>query len=80
MNDPFGSMNNLLNQYSAFMQNPIGFLAQRNMNVPANIQNNPQAIIQHLMNSGQMNQAQFNGLRQLAGQIQQNPQFQQFFR
>lgn len=69
------SFNQFFNGYKNFMGNRMQFLAKR-MNIPQNIGNDPNAIIQHLMNSGQMNQGQYNQLKQIAGQIQNNPQFQ----
>lgn len=48
--------------------NPLGFLRQCGFNIPDNV-NNPNAIIQHLMNSGQINQAQYNQARQMAQQF-----------
>ena len=46
-------------------QNPIAFLRSRGMNVPENIAGNPNAIIQHLMNSGQVSQSQYDRARQM---------------
>lgn len=51
-------MNNILQAYQQFMQNPIKLLAQR-FNIPENI-NTPQDIIQYLLNTGQVTQAQVN--------------------
>lgn len=52
-------------------QNPreqaMNLLKQRGINVPENISNNPQAIIQHLMQSGQVPQ----GRLQMAQQMMQ---------
>ena len=52
-------------------QNPAQLLAQK-FNVPSNL-NNPQDIIQHLLNSGQINQDQVNQ----AMQMQNDTFFQQ---
>lgn len=68
--------NQFFNSFRGFMGNPMQMLMQR-MSIPQNMVNDPNAIIQHLMNSGQMSQDQFNFLRQKANQIQNNPQFQQ---
>ena len=57
---------NLQAMLQQFQSNPVQFLMQRNLNIPQEMLNNPQAAIQHLMNSGQMSQAQFNQFRQLA--------------
>lgn len=61
---PVGGMNPMamLNQLK---QNPLGLLRQAGYNVPDNM-TNPQAIIQHLMNSGQISQAQLNQAQQMA--------------
>lgn len=69
--------NQFFNSFRGFMGNPMQMLMQNRLNIPKNMANNPNAIIQHLMNSGQMNQGQYNQLKQMAGQIQNNPQFQQ---
>lgn len=55
---------NLLQQLRS---NPLGMLRQYGFNVPDNL-NDPNAIIQHLMNSGQINQNQYNQARQMAQQ------------
>lgn len=46
-------------------QNPLGVLRQRGFNVPDNL-TNPQAIIQHLMNSGQVSQQQLSQAQAMA--------------
>ena len=46
--------------------NPLGALRQAGFNVPENM-SNPQAIIQHLMNSGQVSQQQLTQAQQMAG-------------
>lgn len=71
---PFGTF---MSQFKGFMGNPMQMLLQNKLNVPQNMANDPNAIIQHLMNSGVMSQEQYNQLKQTAGQIQNNPQFQQ---
>lgn len=59
-----GGMNPMamLNQLKT---NPLEFLRQRGFNVPENL-NDPNAIVQHLMNSGQVNQQMYNQARQMA--------------
>lgn len=61
-----GGMNPMMmmNQLRA---NPLAFLRQNGFNVPDNL-SNPNDIIQHLMNTGQINQAQYNQARQMAQQ------------
>lgn len=68
--------NQFFNSFRGFMGNPMQMLMQR-MNIPQNMANEPNAIIQHLMSSGQMNQSQYNQLKQISEQIQNNPQFRQ---
>ena len=72
------SFNDFANRYSGFMNNPVQTLLQNNVNIPQNMQN-PQSIVQHLMDSGQMTQQQFNQLQDIAKRIQQNPRFVQMF-
>ena len=60
-------------QFKQFMQNPSQILSR--LNIPQNLQNNPQAMIQHLLNNGAMSQQQFNQLQQMAKQIQNSPAF-----
>lgn len=56
-------MGNIMQMWSQFQQNPMGMLAQR-FNIPQNIRN-PQDIVQHLLNSGQVTQAQVNQAMQM---------------
>lgn len=39
-----------------FKKNPMEFLMRSRLNVPQNLQGNPQAIVQHLMQTGQVPQ------------------------
>lgn len=64
----------LAQMYSQFMQNPMGMLSRR-YNIPQNVQN-PQDIIQHLLNSGQISQAQVNQ----AMQMKNDPQVRNLFK
>lgn len=50
-------------------QDPRKVLMQR-FNIPENIGNDPQSIIQHLMNTGQVSQEQFNQAMQMKKMIQ----------
>ena len=48
-------------------QNPLALLQKAGFNVPAGLNlNNPQAIVQHLMNSGQITQDQLTQAQQMA--------------
>lgn len=54
---------NLLQAYQQFRNNPMQMLMQR-YNIPQGIDtNNPNAILQHLLNTGQVSQAQVNSLQ-----------------
>ena len=57
-----------IQQIKQFIQNPQAFIRQ--MNIPAEYQNNPSGMIQHLMDTGKLSQAQYNQLQQTARQIQ----------
>lgn len=57
---------NPMQMLSQLKSNPLGVLRQAGFNVPDNV-TNPQAIIQHLMNSGQVSQQQMNQAQQMAG-------------
>lgn len=61
--------NSFLSTLKALQNNPIQFLMQRKFNVPQNIANDPNAIIQHLMNTGQVSQDAYNRATQTAEQF-----------
>ena len=50
--------NQILAMYDRLLQNPMKILG--NLGIPNNIINDPQAILQHLMNSGKITQDQYN--------------------
>lgn len=58
---------------SQFRQNPMAMLSQR-FNIPQNL-NNPNDIIQHLLNTGQVSQQQVNN----AMQMRNHPMFKGMF-
>lgn len=61
MNNPMMIMQML----QTFKNNPLGFLMQRGMNIPADMANDPNAILQHLVSSGQVSQQQINNAYQM---------------
>lgn len=71
-------MNNILGMFQTFMQNPMSFMT--GMNLSQGMMNNPNAIIQQMLNSGRINQAQYNQAQQMARQMQNNPAFKKYFR
>lgn len=63
MNNPVGDLMGMLAQLK---QNPVQFLMQRRMNLPQNVpMNDPQAILNHLMQTGQVSQNQINNAYQM---------------
>lgn len=70
----FQPQNNLLSMVSQFKQNPMMLLTQR-FNIPQNL-NDPNQILQHLLNTNQVSQDQIN--RVMA--MRNNPQIQQLLK
>lgn len=70
----FQPQNNLLSMVSQFKQNPMSVLTQR-FNIPQNL-NDPNQILQHLLNTNQVSQDQIN--RVMA--MRNNPQIQQLLK
>lgn len=72
MNNPmFGGNMSLVNPMQMLQQlrqNPVQMLRQAGLNVPDNL-NSPNDIIQHLMNSKQITQQQYERARQMAAQF-----------
>lgn len=58
-----------MNQFNTFKRNPLQFLLRRKINIPDEYANNPQGAVQYLMNTGQMSQETFEGLRNRASQM-----------
>lgn len=74
MNNPFfsalmGGGNNMMGMLQQLKSNPMQFLTQRRFNVPQNIANDPQAILNHLLSSGQISQNQVNAAYQAGRQF-----------
>lgn len=61
-------MNNPLQMLQALKANPMQFLMQRRMNLPQGM-TDPQAILNHLMQTGQVSQDQVNRAWQMAQQF-----------
>lgn len=71
--DMFGNLKDITDMYQRFRQNPMQMLNKR-FNIPQNVNlNDPNAILQHLMNSGQVSQNQINQVMQM----KYNPMIQQ---
>ena len=67
------NINNIMTMCQQLQANPAQFLSKR-FNVPQEL-NNPTDIIQHLLNSGQVSQAQVNQVMALRN----NPMIKQMF-
>ena len=60
---------NMMSEFAAFRQNPVGYLMQKKINIPQEYMNNPRDAVQYLLNSGKMSQDQFSRLSQMAQQM-----------
>ena len=59
--------NQMLGMLQQLKSNPFQFLMQRRMNLPQNLpMNDPQAILNHLVQTGQVSQEQINRAYQMA--------------
>lgn len=58
---------NMMSDLKALQSNPVQYLLNRKLNIPNNIGNNPQAIVQHLVNTGQISQQQLANAKQMLG-------------
>lgn len=59
------NQNNMLGILSQLKQNPMTVLQKAGLNIPTNL-SNPTEILNHLVRSGQINQAQLNQAQQMA--------------
>ena len=63
------NINQLMSMYQQLRTNPMQLLAKR-FNLPQGMNmNNPNDIIQHLLNTGQIQLQQYNSARQYAEQL-----------
>lgn len=56
----------MIDMLQQFKSNPMQFLLQNRLNVPSNIVNDPNAIMNHLLSTGQITQQQVNQAYQMA--------------
>lgn len=65
-------MNNLqgiMQMLPQIKANPMQFLLQRKLNIPQGMTSDPNAILNHLLQTGQISQNQVNGAYQMAQQM-----------
>lgn len=60
---------NPMQMLAQLKSNPVQFLMQRKLNIPQDIANDPNAIVNHLVQSGQVPQNVYNQARQMAQQM-----------
>ena len=60
-----GPLGNMMQMLTQLKQNPMSLLSRAGYNIPANL-NDPRQIIQHLTQTGQINQNQLNQAQQRA--------------
>ena len=60
------NIGNIVQMLQQFKSNPAQMLLQRRLNVPQGMMNDPNAIINHLLKTGQVSQEQLNSAYQLA--------------
>ena len=60
-------MNQMMQMFNQMKQNPMAMLSQR-FNLPGNL-SDPKEIVQHLLNSGQINQQQVDQAMQMKKQF-----------
>lgn len=75
MFDPWGSFQNFMINFNQLANNPAQYMM--NHGISQDMANNPDAIIQKMMQEGKISQQQYNSARQAAGRIQSNPMFAQ---
>ena len=69
MIDMAGDINDMINLYNQLRQNPMQVLSRR-FNIPQGVDmSNPNSVVQHLLNTGQVTQSQVNR----AMSMQNNP-------
>jgi hypothetical protein len=60
--------NTMIQMLQSLKSNPMQFILQNRFNVPANILNNPEAMLNHLLSTGQISQQRVNMAYQMMNQ------------
>lgn len=77
--NPWSNFQNFMQTFRQMASNPAQY-AMKNMGVSQDMANDPDAIIQKMMQDGKITQAQYNQARSMAMQIQNNPMFKQLMK
>lgn len=64
----------MFEQLGAFIKNPMGFLAAKKLDIPAQYANDPNQAINYLMNSRKLSQEQYGQAMQELTNLQRNGQ------
>ena len=65
-------------EFMQFATNPGQYLINKGINIPQNQAQNPDQIIQYMMNNGLLSQQQYNQAVNQRNQLQKDPSFMQF--
>lgn len=65
-NNPFMNMQYIMSEYNKFKNNPMQWLASRNVNNPQEMLQNPEAEFYNMVNNGAMNNQQLNQIMSMA--------------
>ena len=76
MSDPWGSFQNFMYGFKQMASNPAQYVMSH-YGISQEIANDPNAIIQQMMQEGKVSQMQYNAARKAASMIQNNPMFGQ---
>lgn len=73
MNPIYAAMNNsrpnMMQMLQQLKSNPSQFLMRTKFNIPANVINNPEAVVQHLLSTNQVSQDAVNRAYSMARQL-----------
>lgn len=64
-----GNQPNMMQMLQQLKANPMQFLEKSKFNIPQNMMNDPNAIINHLVSSGQVSQEAYNRAYNMARQF-----------
>ena len=65
-----------IQQFLRFAMNPVQYFNQMGIQIPNNCQT-PDQMVQYFMNSGRLNQQQYNSIVQQSNQVKKDQQFTQ---